>query len=251
MRGSIRLRFPPQHGAWAFLLVPLIMAAFLGASTSVGLLFAVTWVLAYPVTYFGSRAVMTRLRRHEWSRIAVRERNDALPWLALFVLAAAPLVLLRPWLILAGLIVGLAWLVSAWLTWIGRERGFANDLVLVLLSAIAAPLMWMAATDSRDVPAGIWLATVVSAVFFVGSVLHVKSLIREADDRRWRVASVAYSVSVAIASPLVSWWLLPAFAAAALRAIAMRPGLRPGAIGAVEAVVSLLVIAGVVLAVRL
>lgn len=226
------------------------MSAFLGAATAVGLLFAVTWVLAYPLTYFGSRAVMTRMRRHEWSRIAVRERNDAVPWLVLFLMGAVPLVILRPWLIAAGLAVGLLWLVSACLTWIGRERGFANDLLVVLLSAIAAPLMWMAATDSTDVPEGIWLATIVSAVFFVGSVLHVKSLIREADDRRWHWASVVYSIAVAVGTPFVSWWLLPAFAVAAVRAIFMRPGLRPGAIGAVESVVSLLVIAGVVLAVR-
>ena len=247
----MRIHVPPQHGAWAFLLVPLILAGFLGAATPVGLLFAVTWVLAYPVSYFGSRAVMTRLRRHEWSRIAVRERTEAIPWLVLFVLAAIPLVVLRPWLVIAGIGVGAVWLVSAWLTWIGRERGIANDLVLVVLSAVAVPLMWMAAQDSFAVPSDIWMATAVTAAFFVGSVLHVKSLIREADDRRWHIASIVYAVTASIAAPFVSWWLLPAFAGGAVRTIVMKPGLRPGIIGAVEAVMSLLVIAGVVLATRL
>lgn len=246
----IRLRVPPQHGAWAFLLVPLILAAFLGAATPVGLLFAVAWVLAYPVSYSGSRAVMTRLRRGEWSRIAVRERSEAIPWLVLFALVAIPLVVLRPWLVIAAIAVGIVWLASAWLTWIGRERGIANDLILVVLSAVAVPLMCMAAQDTFAIPPDIGMATAVTAAFFVGSVLHVKSLIREADDRRWHVASMVYAVAVTAAAPFVSWWLLPAFAGGAVRTIVMKPGLRPGVIGAIEAVLSLLVIAGVVLATR-
>ena len=59
-----------------------------------------------------------------------------------------------------------------------------------------------------------------------------------------------YAVTASIAAPFLSWWLLPAFAGGAVRTIVMKPGLRPGVIGAVEAVMSVLVIAGVVLATR-
>ena len=36
----------------------------------------------------------------------MRERTEAIPWLVLFVLAAIPLVVLRPWLVIAGIGVG-------------------------------------------------------------------------------------------------------------------------------------------------
>lgn len=249
-RRSRRLHVPPQHGAWAFLLVPLVTAATLGAATWVGLLFAVTWVLAYPTSYFGSRAVMTRLRRHEWSRMATRERSYAMPWAILFGVAALTLIALRPWIVIPGVVVGIIWSASAVLTWKGRERGIANDLILVVLSALAAPLMWAAAVDQFDLPASLWWAAGICAAFFTGSVLHVKSLIREAGDRRWKIASMAYAVVLAVVAPFVSWWLLPAFAGGAVRAFVLRPGLRPGAIGAVEAVLSVLVVAGVWLSFR-
>lgn len=251
--GAWRPSFPPQHGAWAFLLVPLILAAFLGAATWVGLLFAVTWVIAYPATYYGSRAAMTRIRRGSWSRIARRELRDGIPWLVVAAMGVLALLLLRPWAIVPGVAVVIVWGISAWLTWIGRERGIANDLLLVFLSALAVPLMWAVATDMPSlgaIPHAIWFATVVCAVFFAGSVIHVKSLIREADDPRWRVANIVYHVAALITATLASWWLVPAFAVALIRAVALRPGLKPGRIGMVEAVVSVLVIAGTVLAVR-
>jgi hypothetical protein len=81
----------------------------------------------------------------------------------------------------------------------------------------------------------------VCAVFFTGSVLHVKSLIREADDPRWAVGSRVFNVA-AVGMGLLSPWLLLPFGAAALRAFAVRPGTRPAVIGAVEAAVSVLVV---------
>ena len=249
----MRVHVPPQHGAWAFLLVPLVLAALLGAATWVGLLFAITWVIAYPATYFGSRAVMTRARRGTWSRIARRELQDALPWLIALAVTGVALVAMRPWVVIPGAVVGVVWLGTAWLTWIGRERGIVNDLLLVVLSAVAAPLMWAVAVDQpavADIPSALWLAMGVCIAFFTGSVLHVKSLIREADDRRWHLASIVYHAIVLVIVPFVSWWLVPAFGFALVRTVVMRPGLRPGRIGAVEAVLSLLVIAGTVLAVH-
>lgn len=239
---------PPQHGAWAFLIVPLIVAAGLGAATWLTLLFAVTWICAYPTSYFGSRAVMVRIRRGSWSRLAVAARNATIPWLVVTILGVFVLVMLRPLLLLPGLVVVALWAVTVWLTWIGRERGISNDLVLVALSALAVPLMWWVGHD--EVPLNVWLAAFACAVFFTGSVLHVKSLIREAEDRRWHIASIGYHFIALIVMAVISPWFIFAFAPALARALFAKPTLRPGQIGAIETVISALFVVAAIAALR-
>jgi hypothetical protein len=149
-------------------------------------------------------------------------------------------------------VLGLAWGLGLVLAHAGRERGFGNDLLLIAQSLVALPLLWWVAEDAAPwsawPPTTIWLATGITAVYFVGSVIHVKSLIREADDRRWRAANIAYHVA-ALALGLISPWLLLPFGAALARSLALRPGIPAARIGAVEAVVSVLVVVATLLAV--
>lgn len=234
-----RLAIPPQHGAWAYLALPLLLGLVISGWTWLGGLFALTWVLAYPVSYYGSRALTTRIRRGSWSRIAIRERANAVPWAVAAGVGALVLVAARPWLLAVGVVLTGLWWVGMRLALAGRERGIGNDLLLVGQSLVALPLVW-AITEPLPIPAAIWWATLVCAVYFVGSVIHVKSLIREADDRRWRVADVGFHVA-ALAMGLLSPWLLVPFAGALVRSLALRPGAKPGVIGAVETVESVLV----------
>lgn len=243
VRNRPRLAVPPQHGAWAYLALPLLLGLVIAGWTWLGGVFAVTWVLAYPVSYYASRALTTRLRRGSWSRIAVRERNHAVPWALAAGTGAVILVIARPWLVAVAAALALLWLVGVRLALAGRERGFGTDLLLVGQSLVALPLVWAVTADSpllRGVPASIWVATGVCAVYFVGSVIHVKSLIRQVGDPRWRRANLGYHLA-ALTMGLVSPWLLVPFATALGRSLLLRPGARPGVIGAVETVQSVLV----------
>lgn len=249
-RGTVspRIRFalPQQHGAWAFLAVPLVLGLVLAGATGVGLLFSAAWLLAYPASYYLGRAVIIRWRRGSWTGLARRELAAAVPWLVAEGALATILVLLRPWLLAVAVILAGAWWVSLWLARTGRERGVTNDLLLVLQAALAVPLLWAVTVDAAP-PVDAWWAALVCAVFFAGSVLHVKSLIREADDRRWAIGSRLYNAA-ALGMGVLSPWLLLPFGAAAVRAFAVPAGTRPAIIGAVETVVSVLVVIGGALA---
>lgn len=241
-----RLRIPNQHGAWAFLLIPLILGLLItGWSVPAGL-FAVAWVLAYPASYFLGRAVVIRWRRGSWTRLAKREWGYALPWIVLAAIPSLILVVLRPWLLVVGLVLAILWGVSVWLTRTGHERGASNDLLLVTEAALAVPLLWAIGTDAPPDRVA-WEAAFICLVFFTGSVIHVKSLIREADDPRWARFSRVYHVA-ALGMGLLSPWLLVPFGAAAIRAFAVPAGSRPAVVGAVEIVVSVLVVVGSALA---
>ncbi len=240
---TLRLAIPGQHGAWAFLVVPLLLGFVTVGWTWIGALFAVAWVLAYPASYYLGRAVVIRWRRGTWSRLAKRELRDAVPWIAMAAVPSLILLALRPWLVWVGVLLAVLWAVSVWLTRTGHERGASNDLLLVAQASLAVPLMYAIVADSPALGVGqpeasdAWLAALICLVFFTGSVLHVKSLIREADDRRWAIASRVFNVA-ALSMGLISPWLLLPFGVAAVRAFVVPVGARPAVIGAVEIVVS-------------
>lgn len=248
------MKFPPQHGAWAFLIVPLLLGSFLGAANWLGLLFSITWVAAYPLSYFGGRAFLARVRRGSWTTRAQSELRSVIPWAVLTLIGTSALITMRPWILLPGALIVVLWSISIYLTWLGRERGITNDLLLVVLASIAPILMYAIANDQRSlnfIPHSIWIASLATLLFFVGSVLHVKALIREAKKRRWHIASIGFHIAVVVAvAPITrSWWLVIPFTAALVRTVVMKPGLKPGRIGIVELVVSILLIISTVIAV--
>jgi hypothetical protein len=217
-------------------------------------LFAVAWIVAYPVGYFGGRALATRWRRGSWTRLARREAHRAVPWMVALAILAVPLVALRPWLVAVAALVAAIWGVSLALTLLGSERALSNDAVLVVLAAVAVPLVWAVGTASSGawpelpvVPTQVWWATAATAAFLFGSVLHVKSLLREAGNRRFHWLSVGYHVAVLLGFALVSPWWVVGFAPALMRAVTLRPGLRPALIGAIESVASLFFVLAAVL----
>jgi hypothetical protein len=247
------VKFPPQHGAWAFLLLPLFFGAFLGAGNWLGLVFSLTWIAAYPFSYFGSRAFLTRARRGSWTTRARRELHFAYPWALLTGIGVTTLIRLRPGILLPGAIIVSIWSVSTFLSWSGRERGITNDLLLVVLASTAPILMYLTVRDKRSfnlVPHSIWIAALVSLLFSVGSVVHVKALIREAKNRSWHIGSIGIHCVVLIILILIthSWWIVIPFVAAFGRTVVMKPGLRPGKIGVIELVIALLVLSGTLIA---
>ncbi len=220
------------------------MVAFLGAGNLVGLIFFLTWVSGYPVSYFLGRAIVARIRRGSWTSKAKGELRWALPWVAVSVGGGSVLVATRPWLLLYGILVVSLWSISVYLSWAGRERGITNDLLLIGLASIEPILMYQVAKNHASltgIPHSVWMATLFSLLFFTGSVVHVKSLIREVKNRKWHYASLIFHAMVFVLLLFFAhpWYLIIPFSLAMLRTIVIKPGLRPGVLGIVEAGVAL------------
>jgi len=245
------VKFPPQHGAWAFLIVPTVMALFLGAGNWLGWVFLLTWIGAYPFTYFASRAIVARSRRGSWTSRATRELRNAMEWSFIAVVGSAILITHRPWIVFSGAVIILMWGLSTYLSWAGHERGISNDILLIALASAAPVLMYQVANDEKsfsDVPHAIWIASLLSLLYFFGSVLHVKALIREAKNPLWHWGSVLFHALVVagLASSSQPAWLVLPFALGLIRTTVMKPGLRPGRIGIIEGVVALVLVISVV-----
>lgn len=198
---------PHQHGAWAFLALPLLLAVSAGAWDPTLALLAPAWIAAYPLSWALSEL---------WSaRHPERYRRAAVVWAAGFAPLAVALVVLRPWLWVVGLAYGLSFAANVLFARAGAERSLRNDLLLVLECALMVPVTVAVAEGSSGllppgelVPTGeVAVLTLLCALALAGSTLHVKSLIRERRDPRYRSAARWFAVgSLPVVVLCAAWW---------------------------------------------
>lgn len=245
-RADWRPVLPPQHGAWAFLLVPVLGGVAVAGSSAAAWLFLLAWLCAYPTAYFAGRAATARVRRGSWTRLARREASRAVPWAVLTALFGLPLLIGAPWLLAVGVVLLVLWGSGLVLAARRGERSLANDTVLVLQSLVAIPVVVgltagpAALSGSLARPTA--EVTAAMALYLGGSVLHVKSLLREARRVRFRRADVAWHVAAAVLTGLASPGWLIGFGPALIRAVVARPGMSVALVGGIEAVVAVLVV---------
>lgn len=147
--------------------------------------------------------------------------------------------------------------VSLWCSWRRADRSLLNDAVTVLAACLmtvvvaavgthggarSTPdlpgLTWLPGAD-RTRP---WLLAALLLAYFAGTVLYVKTMIRDRGDGRRYALSVAYHVVVCLPAAVVNPWLGLLFVALALRSAVVPkwwPGITPAAIGAGEIVASI------------
>lgn len=249
---------PPQHGAWAFLGLPVALAATEAHLSWVWLLLVWAWVAAYPASYFALS--MLRARRNQ------RFRRPLALWSVLTVVPAVGLLSVRPWLVWPLLAALVLFGVNMGYARRNQERDIVNDLVFVLQCSGMVAVSWLVGADPDPasptglvsaLPGHVWTLTALCALVLVGSTLHVKSLLRERRDPRFALASRAVAVLSVLAGAglAVAWglprgiWLVVPLAALAGRAFVRDwSRARPGQIGIVELVMFLLAVAAAALA---
>ena len=226
---------PPQHGAWGFLALPLLLGVAAAGWSPWVLALTVAWVAAYPASWAVTGLLTARGRRD-------RFRRAVLLWSPVCLVAGLPLLVTHAWL---------GWVLLGYLALFAvnllearrrRERSMTNDLVLVAECVLLVPVV-AGVVDGVDdaLTTDVLLAMLATGLTLVGSTLHVKSLIRERGNPAYTTASRAFAVAspvvvaAACAAAGTSWWLAAPFVLLAARAIWWHdPGWRPARIGLVE-----------------
>jgi hypothetical protein len=234
---------PPQHGAWAFLALPVLLALTVSPFSPVVAVLAVAWVAAYPASY--AALGTARARRPE------RFRRPLAVWSAVLLPLVTVLLVARPWLLWVGGVMLALFAVNLRYASRNDERALPNDVVFCVECSLMVPLAWGVATTGRtllppviaDVPPQVWVLSLVCLLVLLGSTLHVKSLIRERRDPRYAQASRWWALGSVLASTVLAvwwglpngWWLVVPFVLLAVRAFVVgRKPLRPGLIGMIE-----------------
>ena len=121
------------------------------------------------------------------------------------------MLIARPWLCWVLLGYATLWLVNLAFASGRRERSLANDLVLVGECTLMLPVtVGIGAGERGWVPpvavldSALAVPVAACAVALVGSVLHVKSLIRERGDARYARAAKDFSVAGPVAVAVVA-----------------------------------------------
>ena len=229
---------PREHGAWAILAVPFLLGIAAAGAVPAHALLAVAAVSAY---LFSVSAV-------EWLRR--RQEADRRPATVFGVMLAASGIPLLAWwpelLVVGGAVTVLAGVAVA-LTLSGHPRSVLVSLVEIGQAVALVPAAATVA-GSLGEPAT-WHAAVAAAIYLVGTVLLVRSMIR-ARGNPWFVAgSIGFHALGAVVAAAILPWPYALFAAALLAraitlpAIASRQAdrgwrLRPIHIGAIEIVAS-------------
>jgi hypothetical protein len=238
-RRPVRRFIPPQHGAWAMLLLPYFAGLLAAGFRRPDLPLLGAWLCGYLLSYYLLQALKTR-RIHRF-RAAI---TLYAPLTAVF---AAPVLIARPQVLLLAPAYAALIGVNAYYAWRRRERALLNDLASVLQSC----LMVFVVAVVAGAPAGqVAAAFVVVLLYFTGTVLYVKTMIRERGSRSYRRVSLGYHALAWVAvAPLGA---VPAAVFALLLARAWllpRRPLTPKQVGLLEILASLLVLAAATVAV--
>lgn len=233
--------FPPQHGVWAFLTLPVVLGTAAGGWSWTAVPVLLGWVSLYPFSW----ALTNRLAAPRPARF-----NRALQ---VWAVVTAPLLIasvtLHPWLLWVGSVYAAPFAANVVFASARRERSLANDAFLILECVAAVPVVagLSSGPGAWTPPWGVMVSSdvavtsAVCALALVGSTLHVRSLVRERANPRFTVVSRAFAIGCVplagamAAAPTANGWIVVPFALLAARSVLLHdPSWRPSRIGVVE-----------------
>ena len=215
MGTAMRTWIPNQHGAWAMLITPVLSGALISGTTGWHLLLLLAWLAAYCLSFFAGLAVK--------SRKPARYRRQLLAYGAATAVLGLPLAVHAPGLLLLVPAAMGAFAVNVAFILRRNERAWVNDAVGILLGACVG-LGAVLVGDRPHIDRHALLAIVMVALYFLGTVVYVKTLIRERHSLPWRRVSFGLHAGYAMVCLLAQWWL----AAIVAVGLVARAGLVPG-----------------------
>jgi hypothetical protein len=190
------------------------------------------WVTGYLLSYFVMQAIKSR---------RLRRFRSPLSWYApLTAILVLPVVVACPRVLLFAPAYVVLLAVNAWHAYRRRERALVNDFASVVQSCL---MVFVVGTVGGQPPARAVIPFLIVLLYFTGTVLYVKTMIRERDSRAYRHASLGYhAVALLIVVPL-GWLPAGVFALLLARAwLLPRRQLAPKQVGVIEIAASILVL---------
>jgi hypothetical protein len=218
------------------LLLPFVLGTWAGGWRAASLLLLMAWLASYCLAHFVDLTLKSRRR--------TRYRGPLLLHGTVLLVSGVGCLVLAPWLLVGGLALLPFALVNAAFARARHERHWFNGVV----SATAASLFLLVAygfasgaTSWSQLGDLDWHVPVelfdLCWLYLVGTVLFVKTMIRESGSTSYLRWSVGFHVAaLAVVARLEPWLLVP-FAWYFARSLLLpRTGLRPAQVGAVEIV---------------
>ncbi|PEA52665.1 hypothetical protein CON64_22475 [Bacillus pseudomycoides] len=202
---------PKQHGAWAMLLIPFLLSAFIGKATWQHILLFIAWLFIYLATYpFLMYMKQKRQKRYlHWTLI----------YFSLAILFGI-IPLTYEWRILLFAIYMIPlFFINIYFARQKNERALLNDVSAIIVFCIGGMISYYFTMKTIDETA--WLIALVSFLYFMGSTFYVKTMIREKKNPTYRWISWGYHLLLVIGTFIVSPWFVITFIPSCIRAIVL------------------------------
>ena len=205
-----RTWIPNQHGAWAMLIAPVVVGALAGGVSGWHVPLLLTWLAAFCLNFYTSLAIKSRKPRRYAKQLGA--------YAGATVLFGLPL-LLHNLDVLRMLVFAVpAFVVNVVFVLQRNERAWVNDVVGIALAGVVGYGAYILGshplTDAAAKHA--FLAVLAVCLYFVGTVVYVKTMIRERGSVTWLRISYAYHAALIGLCAAAQLWMLAAIAGALL-----------------------------------
>ena len=187
---------PNQHGAWAMLVVPWLLGFVAVVRAEGPVVSSLVMFFAWVIGYFAFFAMSQWLR----SRMKPRYRPAVLAYSGTAGILGLWLLVLRPeWLSWAVVFAPLVAL-SLWLAWRRRDRSLLSGASTVVAASLLPMVMNSDGLWPWTVPSAVVIVSLTCFGYFFGTVLYVKTIIRQRGRQSWVLGSVAWHLLCVAAS---------------------------------------------------
>ncbi|WP_169170958.1 YwiC-like family protein [Bifidobacterium oedipodis] len=266
-RLSARLWIPDQPGAWAMALLPAIAGVALVGASAANLWLLALWALCYCTQFTAARWVKSRFQRRYLMPMAV--------YGVLLAVFGLPFVVMHPRVLIWAPLYVVALALSMLAAWRRQERSLWGNITAIVAACAMAVVT---ASFGADVEAGVMpmsegapleqyltnvqpplprvgvIAALLFAVTQFGSVLFVKTMIRERGSRAYLIASIVWHAGLVIGGfllhpALLCTALVLLARAVALPLIARKRSVKPVIVGITELFTSVLIVVTIIIVV--
>lgn len=200
---------PNQHGAWVMLILPFLFGIVAFGAQPIHILLLVCWLLLYLLSFPLLQWIKTGKTN--------KYRRPALVY-TLLLLPVISLLLIYQWnLIVYGIFLGLCFFLNMYYERTRNERALMNDIIaIVMFCSFIYPVMYTGQITDWHLAT---ILFIIAGLYFIGTALYVKTMLRERGNRYYYYASVLYHIVIL---GLISWiniGLVISFAVLLIRAV--------------------------------
>lgn len=208
----MKLVIPKQHGAWAMLVIPFLLNMFASHPKWGHLFLFFAWLFFYLATY--SFLQMIKLRKQN---LYMKSFIHFFIFALLFV--SVPLFN-EPALFYFGLSLLPLFCINVYYTKTKNERAFLNDVIAIINFGIGGLASFYYGAHTIDETATLLFS--LHFFYFFGTILYVKTMIREKRNIRYKYYSWVYHVGIVFVLLLFQHYAFAlAFLPSAVRAIVL------------------------------
>lgn len=229
-----RTWIPNQHGAWAMLIAPVAVGALAGGPNPWHLALLLCWLAAFCLNFFASLSIKSRKPK--------RYARQLLAYAIAVAVFGIPLVV-HDVNVLRMLVAAVpAFAVNIGFVLRRNERAWVNDVVGVALAGVVGFGAFLLGSKP-DNDAHAFHAVLAVCLYFVGTVVYVKTLIRERGSKGWLQTSYAYHGVLLALTVAGGWWVAAVVASLLLARAIVVPGRgwTPKRVGLTEIIATLAV----------